>query len=221
MAEGRLTVAELQERLDTVYAAKTLSELEPVTRDLPGHTELVPRVPSAPTYPNSAPTAPGWRPSDTISRIGGTPTSSVAIAIMSGSDRKGTWVVPTQFTALAVMGGIELDLTEARFAAEQVTITAVAVMGGIDIMVPPDITVIVNGVGLMGAFEDTRARRGAARLSGGPGQRPGPDGRDRGQTPEAPKPQSAAWRSDPRPVSAPESLENTPETLACTNPAAP
>lgn len=164
MAEGRLTVAELQERLDTVYASKTLSELEPLTWDLPGHTDLVRRPPSAPVgYPNIAPTAPGMAASGAVNRIGGTPTSSVAIAIMSGSDRKGTWVVPTQFTALAVMGGIDLDLTKARFAAQEVTITAVAVMGGIDIVVPPDITVIVNGIGLMGAFEDT------AQVVGPPG----------------------------------------------------
>lgn len=34
-AEGRLDAAELQERLDSVYAARTLGELVPLTRDLP------------------------------------------------------------------------------------------------------------------------------------------------------------------------------------------
>lgn len=158
MAEGRLTVAELQERLDTVYAAETLSELEPVTWDLPGHTNLVPHPPAVPDYAVGVPPAP-----PTPARIGGTATSNVAIAILSGSDRKGNWVVPTQFTAVAVMGGIELNLTDARYAAGQVTITAVAVMGGIDIIVPPDITVIVNGIGLLGAFEDS------AQVVGPPG----------------------------------------------------
>ena len=33
--DGRLTLEELDERLDAVYAAKTYAELEPVTRDLP------------------------------------------------------------------------------------------------------------------------------------------------------------------------------------------
>jgi hypothetical protein len=163
MAEGRLTVAELQERLDSVYASKTLSELEPLTWDLPGHTDLVPRAPSVPAHlANSAPAAPGAA-SGAMARIGGTPTSSVAIAILSGTERKGTWVVPTQFTAVAMLGGVDLDLTQARFAAQDVTITAVAVMGGIDIVVPPDITVIVNGIGFMGAFEDS------AQVVGPPG----------------------------------------------------
>jgi hypothetical protein len=34
-AEGRLTMEEFEERLDTTYAAKTLAELAVVTRDLP------------------------------------------------------------------------------------------------------------------------------------------------------------------------------------------
>src|ERR1700749_138660 len=35
MAPGRLTSAEYAERLDAVYAAKTLGDLAPLTRDLP------------------------------------------------------------------------------------------------------------------------------------------------------------------------------------------
>ena len=33
--EGRLTVDELDERIDAAYAAKTRAELEPLTADLP------------------------------------------------------------------------------------------------------------------------------------------------------------------------------------------
>jgi hypothetical protein len=38
MSEGRITMGELEERLNDVYAAKTLGELEPVTADLPDVT---------------------------------------------------------------------------------------------------------------------------------------------------------------------------------------
>jgi hypothetical protein len=38
-AEGRLTMEEFEERLDTTYAAKTLGELTVVTRDLPERVE--------------------------------------------------------------------------------------------------------------------------------------------------------------------------------------
>jgi hypothetical protein len=52
------------------------------------------------------------------------------------------------------MGGVEIDLTDARFEDAETTIQAFALMGGIDIYVPDDITIQVNGTGFMGAFEN-------------------------------------------------------------------
>jgi uncharacterized protein DUF1707/cell wall-active antibiotic response 4TMS protein YvqF len=149
MAEGRLTVNELEERLDKVYSAKTFGDLEPLLRDLPVGSQIM-RLPLAPPPAGSSP-APLPAPS---SRIGGRGTSTGAVAIMSGADRKGIWTVPPTFTSFALMGGIEIDLTQARFEEAETTIQAFAFMGGIDIYVPDDIVVQVNGVGFMGAFEN-------------------------------------------------------------------
>jgi hypothetical protein len=147
MAEGRLTVNELEERLDKVYAAKTFGDLEPMLRDLPvGHQAAHLTLP---------PPAPGTSPVPLpANRVGGRGTSSGAVAVMSGSTRKGVWTVPPTFTSFALMGGIEIDLSEARFEEAETTIQAFAIMGGIEIYVPDDIVVQVNGVGFMGAFED-------------------------------------------------------------------
>ena len=144
MAQGRITVPELQERLDIVYAARTIGELEPVTRDLPEHRPLVPPV----VPPSPALLSPALR-------VGGTPSSAAAVAVLSGAQRSGEWVVPARFTAVAIMGGVDLNLTRASFAERECTITAVAIMGGIDITVPDGVRVEVNGVGLMGAFEQS------------------------------------------------------------------
>jgi hypothetical protein len=150
MAEGRLTVNELEERLDKVYAAKTFGDLEPMLRDLP-----VGNV--GPQLPVPVTSAQLPVPS---SRIGGRGTSSGAVAIMSGTDRKGLWTVPPTFTSFAMMGGIEIDLTQARFEDAETTIQAFAFMGGIEIYVPEDIAVQVNGVGFMGAFENHTQNQG-------------------------------------------------------------
>ncbi|NIJ14068.1 hypothetical protein FHU38_004412 [Saccharomonospora amisosensis] len=150
MSEGRITMAELEERLGTVYAAKTLGELEPVLVDLPGasvsHTQV-------------SPAAAGENLPDR--RIGGTPGSTFSIGVLSGATRKGNWVLPTQHNSFAFWGGVEIDLRNARFAEKHCTITAVAIMGGIDIVVPDDIVVDVTGIGFMGAFE-TKDKQGAA-----------------------------------------------------------
>ncbi len=146
MVDGRITAAELDERLGVVYAGKTLAELVPVTQDLPGHQALV--VPAAP--PSRAP------------EVAGGPDKGAVIAVLSGSVRKGDWIVPDHLSVFTIMGGVELDLSQARFASRDVTITVFALMGGVEIKVPPGVVVVSSGAGLMGAFED-RSRSGPVR----------------------------------------------------------
>ena len=138
--DGRLTMEELDERLDAVYAAKTYAELEPITRDLPATGTA-----HAPVPAQSSAVQGG--------RIGGVPTSEGAFAILGGFSRKGDWVVPKDFTAFAFMAGGEIDLREARFSEPVVTIHVIAIMGGIEITVPEDVTVRVTGIGIMGGFD--------------------------------------------------------------------
>lgn len=140
--EGRLDLDELDQRLNGVYSAKTYADLEPIIQDLP-HAAMVPASGSAVASAAAA----------AVHRSGGEPTSGAAIAIMSGFARKGAWVVPEKFTAVAIMGGGELDLREAQFPDRVVTIHAVTIMGAIAIIVPKDADVQVAGIGLMGAFE--------------------------------------------------------------------
>lgn len=133
---GRITMDELDDRLELTYAAKTYADLAAVTRDLPGPAQ----APSA-VQPAMA------------GRIGGTPRSKFSVAIMSGTRRMGRWVVPRNYVAVAVMGGIELDLREAQFSEPEVTIHAYTLMGGIEITVPEDVDVDVSGVAFMGGFD--------------------------------------------------------------------
>jgi hypothetical protein len=136
-AQGRLSMDELDERLELAYAAKTYADLEPVTGDLPKPGSAL---------STSAPTVPAGR-------IGGTPRNRFSIAIMSGARRKGWWVLPRSYVAVAVMGGVELDLREASFSEPEVTLHAYTLMGGIQITVPDDIDVDVSGFACMGGFD--------------------------------------------------------------------
>lgn len=158
MGDGRIDVDELQDRLDRAYAAKTYRELEPIIADLPGGAAV--------PLPVVRPDASAARPGPTgLDRVGGTATSTAAVAIMSGSRRTGAWVVPEDFTALAVMGGVELDLREARFASRAVTINAVAFWGGVEVVAGPDINVRVDGIGIMGGFDGPRDEVDDGRVS--------------------------------------------------------
>jgi Domain of unknown function (DUF1707)/Cell wall-active antibiotics response 4TMS YvqF len=146
--DGRLTMDELDERLDAVYAAKTYAELEPITHDLPDAGAAHAPAPSPAARRDPA-------------RFGGTPTSSGAVAILGGFSRKGDWVVPKEFTAFMFMGGGEIDLRDARFSEREVTIHIVAIMGGCEVIVPDDATVYVTGIGILGAFEHTESGGGS------------------------------------------------------------
>ena len=135
--QGRISMDELDERLELAYAAKTYADLAEVTHDLPQAGTALSPAGAAPV--------PG--------RIGGTPRNKFSIAILSGARRMGSWVLPQRYVAVAVMGGVELDLREARFSEPEVTLHAYTLMGGIQITVPEDIDVDVSGIAFMGGFD--------------------------------------------------------------------
>ncbi|MFJ5549774.1 DUF1707 domain-containing protein [Streptomyces sp. NPDC093225] len=148
LAEGRLDMGEFEERLEAAYTSRTYGELAPLTRDLPGAPPVAPPAPVGSAEHRAVePGAASWP-----GRIGGQGTSSTAVAVMSGFERKGRWTVPQRFNAVAVMGGGEIDLREADFAAREVVVNCVAVMGGIEITVPPGVEVDMRGLGVMGGF---------------------------------------------------------------------
>ena len=136
--DGRIDLQELDERLEATYAAKTYADLVPITIDLPAHGEQ----PSMPVQQRET--------------LPATVTYDSSLAIMGGCTRKGAWLVPPRHQAFALMGGVELDLREATFAARETVIYANAVMAGVDITVDAGTHVIVEGVGIMGAFEQSR-----------------------------------------------------------------
>ncbi|MDF1605392.1 DUF1707 domain-containing protein [Nocardioides sp. YIM 152315] len=131
--EGRLDLDELDERLEATYAARTYSDLVPITSDLPP-----PQPRHAPARPASA--EPATR-------------HDSSIAIMGGVDRKGVWEVGPRHTAFAMMGGVDIDLREAVFTSAETVITANAFWAGIDVIVNERTRVVVEGVGVLGAFD--------------------------------------------------------------------
>ncbi|MET9395808.1 DUF1707 domain-containing protein [Streptomyces sp. NPDC006624] len=145
LAEGRLDMEEFEERLDATYRARTYGELAPITRDLPAEGVTAPVV-SLRKDPSAE---PGWP--ERI--VGGEGSSTWAVAVMSGFQRKGRWTMPRRFTCFAFWGGGEIDLREANFADREVEINAVAIMGGVDVIVPPGVEVVVRGIGVMGGFD--------------------------------------------------------------------
>ncbi|MFI7316192.1 DUF1707 domain-containing protein [Streptomyces venezuelae] len=157
VAEGRLDMAEFEERLDATYKARTYGELEPLTRDLPSHEAVTAKADLVKHGASTDPVAINW-PERMVE--GAEPSSSLGFAFWSGFGRKGSWVVGRRFTAFAMWGGGEIDLREARFTDRDVEIRCFTIMGGLQVVVPPDMTVVVRGFGIMGGFDDKATGEG-------------------------------------------------------------
>ena len=138
--DGRIDIDELDERLEATYAAKTYGDLVPLTADLPFGTQHRPDL-ARPLAP--PPLTPAVRYDNSI-------------AIMGASTRKGVWQVGDSHTAFALMGGVDIDLREARFTSRETVIHAYAIWAGIDIYVNAYTRVVVDGVGIMGGFDQVR-----------------------------------------------------------------
>jgi hypothetical protein len=124
--EGRLTLEELAERVERADAARTRGELDALTADLPESRGLSAAEIEAPSKERR------W-----------------IVAIMGGEQRKGRWRPSRRTNAVAVMGGIDIDLREAELA-DGAEILAVPVMGAVTIVVPDGVSVEMSGFALMG-----------------------------------------------------------------------
>jgi Domain of unknown function (DUF1707) len=127
--EGRLTVEELDERLDAAYAARTRSELGRLVADVD-----VPRTSS----------------SGLTVRPEGDEGTRWLVAVMGALERKGRWRLGRRCVAVNVMGGTDLDLNDAELAADTVELTVFSLMGGGDVYVPEGLNVEVSDFAVMG-----------------------------------------------------------------------
>lgn len=140
VAEGRLTPEEHAERVELVYRAKTVGELEPLVSDLPGVGS-----PSSPGRAAGSPFVyePGVASAD----------AEKLVAVFSSATRRGRWRVGGRTHAFALFGTVEIDLTEALFGQRLTVINATSIFGNVEVKVPENITLRGSGTGIFSNFE--------------------------------------------------------------------
>ncbi|MCW2881624.1 MAG: hypothetical protein JWQ95_5724 [Sphaerisporangium sp.] len=135
--DGRLTIEELGERLETALAARTYGELERVLLDLPA-------VPGA--APSKAPA----------------PVSKDILRLQTGSGkihRAGVWAVPGRLEVATRSGQAIVDFTEAVITRQTMDLTVSIGSGNLLLIVPPEVTVDVESVSIRSGTVRQRARR--------------------------------------------------------------
>lgn len=138
--DGRLTLEEFSQRMDKASSARTRAELERLVADLPADADGTPGAVAA-----RAPGPASWN-----------------VWPIGGLKIRGPWRMERHVVVVSLIGGANLDLSQAELAAPEVTLTQVSVLGGTRITVPPGVRVDRSGFSLIGG----------TRVGGGP--QPGP-----------------------------------------------
>jgi hypothetical protein len=131
-AEGRLSEAELDERMDLVLAARTYGELAAVAADLPsGRGETV--------------------------RDGAAhgPSGRFQIAYKNSVTRSGRWRLPERYTVAVYKGTGLLDLRAAELGGRVTALRVLAYKSTVEIIVPPGVRVEADGVGVSAEVHST------------------------------------------------------------------
>lgn len=138
MSAGVLTPEEYTDRAGRAVVARTTTDLDALTRDLP-----LAQLSGAANAATAQTTQVSQSGRSAVRR---------AVAVLSGAEIGGGAVVADTLRAVAFMGGVEIDLRDVEFTSPTVEITCTAVMGGVQIVVPEDVNLEVHGFGLMGGF---------------------------------------------------------------------
>jgi hypothetical protein len=125
-ADGRVSSAELEERLEQVYSAKSRGELAAVVKDL------------QPPEPAAA------------------PATAKDVGILAGFSRGGRWVVGEEYRGTAVISSGVIDLREAEFTRAETTIHVNSWVGTVYVVVPENVGVLIAGSGILGNFKQDR-----------------------------------------------------------------
>jgi hypothetical protein len=137
-AAGRITLAELEERVERAFAATNRGELAELTWDLPALTES---------------TAVAAR----ARQRGG--SSQWLLAIMGGSTRRRSRRLASRVNMVSIMGGDDLDLREVEIEGGELVINAFSFMGGADIYVPDTVEVELSGGAILGGNDERGSPR--------------------------------------------------------------
>ena len=137
-AAGRITWAELEERVGRAYAATSQDDLAGLTRDLPALPESSGSL--VPTRPR---------------------TTQWVVAILGGSTRRKTRRLSGRLNVISIMGGDDLDLREVEIEGGELVINAFSLMGGPDIYVPDSVEVELSGPVIIGGNDERGSGRPA------------------------------------------------------------
>jgi hypothetical protein len=140
-AHDNLTEGDFETRLEKANAAFSKQVLLELVEDLPRLEEG--------SGTDVAPTRGG-----VLINRGPVRETDNMVAVLGGTTRKGLWKPARSTRILTVLGGTDLDYTEAEMPAGVTQVEVFCLLGGTDIKVPPGVRVEVDVVGILGGVDN-------------------------------------------------------------------
>jgi len=130
-ANDDLTLEDLERRIERVYKAASVAELEDITADL--RRAMTMPVDMSAARQSSDPTAVSSSYQTVAGRV---------LAFMGSTRRVGRWLVPQRLDVVAIMSDTKLDFTHAAMPGSVIDVHLRAVMASCKLVVPPNVRVI-------------------------------------------------------------------------------
>jgi hypothetical protein len=141
-ANDDLSLEELEQRMERVYKATSVAELEVITADLKNAVAVPADLVQAKVVRGK-----GGAPA----RFEAMPTRIVSI--MSSTKKVGRWGVPPVLGLKAIMSDTHIDLTHAVLTSNTIEMEVKSVMASLKIVVPPGMRVMVDTSSIMSSVE--------------------------------------------------------------------
>jgi hypothetical protein len=132
-ANDRLSLDELEARMDLAYKAASLGDLHRLTADLP--SVAAPAVPAVAPSPEELPVL--------------SPDRERLFSVMSETHRRGAWLVPQRLDVRSAMSDTTIDLTQATLPTGIIDIHVRSICAAVKIVVPPGLQVVNRVSSLM------------------------------------------------------------------------
>jgi len=129
-ANDDLSLEDLERRIERVYKAASVAELEDITADLRRATT------------SNVPFSVGKSSSKKVAGRKYELASARLLSLMSSTRRVGRWAVPQKLDVVAIMSDTKIDFTHAAMPGGMVDVHIRAIMASCKLVVPPNVRVI-------------------------------------------------------------------------------
>ncbi|TFG64179.1 MAG: hypothetical protein E4H36_03655, partial [Spirochaetales bacterium] len=82
------------------------------------------------------------------------------VAVLGNRHMKGVWYPPPVSKVFSFMGEISLDFTQAVLPCRVIEINVFCLLSDIKLRIPPEMSVVMSGVPILGSFEDKTRQSG-------------------------------------------------------------